>query len=130
MAGRPAKEINKQEFEKLLAIGCDKAMIIAWYSLKYDGFNQETLRAWIKRTYGEDATFTALAEQKKPLQKMAVLKGIHDMVGRNAAVTIFAAKNLLGWTDKVEQTISEGSHLNLEVNHIRSKLKDVVSDES
>jgi hypothetical protein len=29
------------------------------------------------------------------------------MVGKNAAATIFAAKNVLGYTDKVEQTVND-----------------------
>jgi hypothetical protein len=41
--------------------------------------------------------------------KMKVRQGLMGMVGKNAAATIFAAKNVLGYTDKVEQTVNDVS---------------------
>lgn len=46
-----------------------------------------------------------------------------EMVGKNAAVTIFAAKNVLGWTDKVEQTISDDTIKQIDVRFIKEKLQ-------
>jgi hypothetical protein len=31
---------------------------------------------------------------------------------------------VLGWTDKMEQTVNDASHMSLDVNLIKSKLKD------
>ena len=122
MAGRPAKEIDKREFERLLSIGCDKPEIVAWFDLKLNGLNESTFDKWVKREY--ECNFSELATKRHSVVKMRVRKGIMEMVGKNAAVTIFAAKNVLGWTDKLEQTVNDASHMSLDVNLIKSKLKD------
>lgn len=122
MAGRPAKGINREDFERLLAIGCDRQEIITWFDLKLDGINDSTFDKWLKREYG--CNFSELATKRHPIVKMRVRKGIMDMVGKNAAVTIFAAKNVLGWADKVEETIKEEGLKSIEVNFIKSKLEE------
>jgi hypothetical protein len=54
--------------------------------------------------------------------KMKVRQGLMGMVGKNAAATIFAAKNVLGYTDKVEQTVNGGEALtNINVRFIKDK---------
>ena len=122
MAGRPAKGINREDFERLLAIGCGRQEIITWFDLKLDGINDSTFDKWLKREYG--CNFSELATKRHPIVKMRVRKGIMDMVGKNAAVTIFAAKNVLGWADKVEETIKEEGLKSIEVNFIKSKLEE------
>jgi hypothetical protein len=122
MAGRPAKRIDKQEFERLMAIGCDKQEVLGWFDLKLNGLNESTFDKWLKREYG--CNFSELATKRLPVVKLRVRKSIMDMLGKNAAVTIFAAKNVLGWTDKMEQTVNDASHMSLDVNLIKSKLKD------
>lgn len=122
MAGRPAKEIDKREFERLLSIGCDKPEIVAWFNLKLNGLNESTFDKWVKREY--KCNFSELATKRHPVVKMRVRKGVMDMVGKNAAVTIFAAKNVLGWTDKLEQTVNGDNIHHIDVNFIKDKLKD------
>lgn len=123
--GRPRKEPDKQDFEALISIGCEQDEVLAFFGKKFCGFDRATLFRWIKREYGEDESFATISSKMGlPLQKTRVRKGIMEMVGKNAAVTIFAAKNVLGWTDKLEQTVNDASHMSLDVNLIKSKLKD------
>ena len=121
--GRPRKEIDKKEFERLLSIGCDKSEIVAWFNLKQD-ISGRTLDRWIKREY--HCTFVELSTKRHSIVKMRVRKGIMEMVGKNAAVTIFAAKNVLGWTDKMEQTLNtdDGSIKQIDVRFIKDKVME------
>ena len=125
--GRPRKEYDVADFEGLVSIGADESEVVAFFRHKYGSCSVRGLYDWIKRTYGEeygaDVTFCKLKEQMGlPLQKLKVHKGIMGMVGKNAAVTIFAAKNILGWTDKVEQTnITEGALPNINIRFIDNK---------
>lgn len=121
MAGRPRKEIDKKDFERLLSIGCDKQEIVSWFDLKMNGLSESALDKWIKREY--HCNFTELSTKRHPVVKTRVRKGIMEMVGKNAAVTIFAAKNVLGWTDKVEQTISDDTIKQIDVRFIKEKLQ-------
>jgi hypothetical protein len=120
--GRPTVEIDKQEFERLLAINCSLPECVAWFDLKLGSCSESTLRRWCKKTY--DMTFESVKAQKSEVFKIRVRRALNDMLGHNAAVTIFTAKNVLGWTDKMEQTVNDASHMSLDVNLIKSKLKD------
>jgi hypothetical protein len=101
--GRPTVEIDKQEFERLLAINCSLPECVAWFDLKIGSCSESTLRRWCKKTY--DMTFESVKAQKSEVFKIRVRRALNEMLGHNAAVTIFTAKNVLGWTDKVEETV-------------------------
>ena len=103
--GRPKKDISKKDFEGLLSIGADQEEITAFFRFKLGSYSRATLHRWIKKEYGETENFETLKAQiGTPMLKMKVRQGLMCMVGKNAAATIFAAKNVLGYTDKVEQT--------------------------
>ena len=106
--GRPTKDISKKDFEGLLSIGADQEEITAFFRFKLGSYSRATLHRWIKKEYGENENFETLKAQiGTPLLKMKVRQGLMGMVGKNAAATIFAAKNVLGYTDKVEQTVND-----------------------
>ena len=103
--GRPRKDISKKDFEGLLSIGADQEEVTAFLRFKLGSCSRATLHRWIKKEYGEDENFKTLkAKIGTPMSKLRVRQGLMGMVGKNAAATIFAAKNVLGYTDKVEQT--------------------------
>jgi hypothetical protein len=106
--GRPTKDISKKDFEGLLSIGADQEEITAFFRFKLGSYSRTTLHRWIKKEYGETENFETLKAQiGTPMLKMKVRQGLMGMVGKNAAATIFAAKNVLGYTDKVEQTVND-----------------------
>jgi len=106
--GRPTKDISRKDFEGLLSIGADQEEITAFFRFKLGSYSRATLHRWIKKEYGETENFETLKAQiGTPLLKMKVRQGLMGMVGKNAAATIFAAKNVLGYTDKVEQTVND-----------------------
>lgn len=108
--GRPTKDISKKDFEGLLSIGADQEEVTSFFRYKLGSYSRATLHRWIKKEYGEDENFETLKAQiGTPMLKMRVRKGLMDMVGKNAAATIFAAKNVLGYTDKLEQTVNDVS---------------------
>ena len=106
--GRPTKDISRKDFEGLLSIGADQEEITAFFRFKLGSYSRATLHRWIKKEYGENENFETLKAQiGTPMLKMKVRQGLMGMVGKNAAATIFAAKNVLGYTDKVEQTVND-----------------------
>jgi hypothetical protein len=121
--GRPTKDISRKDFEGLLSIGADQEEITAFFRFKLGSYSRATLHRWIKKEYGENENFETLKAQiGTPMLKMKVRQGLMGMVGKNAAATIFAAKNVLGYTDKVEQTVNGGEALtNINVRFIKDK---------
>ena len=116
--GRPTKDISKKDFEGLLSIGADQEEITAFFRFKLGSYSRATLHRWIKKEYGENENFETLKAQiGTPMLKMKVRQGLMGMVGKNAAATIFAAKNVLGYTDKMEQTVNDVSeHKGITIN--------------
>lgn len=126
--GRPAVEIDRQEFERLLAISCSLPEIVAWFDLKLGSCSESTIRRWCKKTYG--MTFESVKAQKSEVFRIRVRRAISDMLGHNAAVTIFAAKNVLGWTDKMEETVKneEPPIFNLNLVSAKKESDDAPAD--
>ena len=97
-AGRPRKEIDKRDFEKLCMLQCTRAEICAWFNV-----SEPTLIDWCKRTYdGQD--FLTVFNQKREGGKISLRRMQWQLAGKSPAMAIFLGKNLLGQTDKVEQT--------------------------
>ena len=47
--GRPRKEINEENFERLCQMQCDKGEILHFF----DDISEDTMSRWCKRTYGQ-----------------------------------------------------------------------------
>jgi len=97
--GRPLKNIDKEQFEKLCAMQCTYEEVCDWFDVEDD-----TLNGWCKRTYGK--TFSEVFKQKRGMGRISLRRSGYEMAKRNPAVHIFYAKNYLGMTDKTEQQIS------------------------
>lgn len=99
--GRPRKEIDKAEFEKLCAIQCTLDEICGWF-----GVSKKTLEAWCKRTYGD--TFSTVFYQKRGIGKISLRRAQYQSaMGGNSALLIWLGRNWLGQTDKVEIDLHE-----------------------
>ena len=98
--GRPLKEINKEEFEKLCFIQCTLEEICGWYDV-----DDVTLNAWCKRTYGK--TFSEVFKQKRQSGKISLRRNTWQMAQKSVPVAIFLCKNFLGMSDKNEPTAKD-----------------------
>lgn len=99
-------EIDKKEFESLLAIQCSQGEIVAYYQYKLGSMCDETIRRFCLREYGK--SFSEVAEEKRAVGKISLRRAGFELAKKNAAVHIFYCKNYLGMTDKVvtESTVA------------------------
>ena len=112
--GRPRVQIKEKEFDSLCAMQCTEEEIAAFYGCTID-----TINNWCKRTF--DCTFSEIYPQKRALGKASLRRAGFKMAQSVPSVHIFYAKNFLGMTDKVEQTVMEVEDL--------SSLAEMLRDE-
>lgn len=93
--GRPRKEINQKEFEKLCGLQCTKEEIASFFEM-----NMDTLESRIKEIYGQ--TFSEVFRQKKGIGKISLRRKQWRIADKSASMAIFLGKNLLGQKDKQE----------------------------
>ena len=96
--GRPRKEINKTEFEKLCFLQCTRSEFCTWFDV-----NEDTLNKWCKENY-DGRTFSAVFKEKRENGIISLRRTQFQLAEKSPAMAIFLGKNLLGQTDKVEQT--------------------------
>ena len=94
--GRPRKEIDQTEFEKLCALQCTLDEVCGWF-----GVQDDTLNKWCKETY-DGRTFSEVFAEKRSAGKISLRRNMMQLSAKNAIVAIFLAKNWLGMTDNVE----------------------------
>lgn len=93
--GRPKKEIDKEQFEKLCGLQCTLEEICAWFDV-----SDKTLNGWCVDTYEE--TFSEVFAKKRSHGKISLRRAGFELAKKNAAVHIFYAKNYLGMRDNFE----------------------------
>ena len=93
--GRPRKEINQTEFEKLCGLQCTKEEICDWFRV-----TDKTLDAWCKRTY--QCNFSVIFEQKRSTGKISLRRMQFKLTEKSATMAIWLGKQYLGQTDKAE----------------------------
>lgn len=101
---RPRKKIDKKEFESLLVIQCSLAEVTAYFDHKLDGCSEDTIERWCKRTYKK--SFADVAAQKRECGKISIRRAQFRMMEKNPTALIWASKQYLGQSDKVEQTVA------------------------
>lgn len=93
-AGRPRKEIDKTQFEKLCALQCSLEEICGFFDS-----NTKTIEKWCKETYGEN--FSQVFAKKREAGRISLRRSQWRLAERNAAMAIFLGKNYLGQSDNV-----------------------------
>ena len=91
--GRPQKQINKRDFEKLCELQCTKEDIANWFEV-----SEDTIDRFCKREYG--VSFAVVFKQKRTKGTVSLRKAGFDMAKNNPSVHIFYAKNFLHMTDR------------------------------
>lgn len=93
--GRPRKEINNNEFEKLCGLQCTLEEIAGFFDCSPD-----TIENWCKREY--DNTFSDIYKKLSYGGKLTLRRNMLRLSEKSATMAIFLAKNWLGMTDNVE----------------------------
>ena len=99
---RPRKNIDRKDFESLLAIQCTLEEVTAFFDHKLDGCSADTIERWCKRTYKE--SFADIAAKKRNLGKISLRRAQFELAKKNGAVAIFLGKNYLGQKDNIIET--------------------------
>lgn len=93
--GRPRKEINSTEFEKLCGLQCTLEEIAGFFDCSAD-----TIENWCKREYAN--TFSETYKKFSYGGKLTLRRNMLRLSEKSASMAIFLAKNWLGMTDNVE----------------------------
>ena len=115
--GRPRKEIDKEEFEKLLPLHCT---LSEWCAL-FD-CDDKTLNKWCREQYG--TTYSEVFRIKSGLGKISLRRAQFRLAERNAAMAIFLGKNLLGQSD-TPNTLADDT---IEDDSISKALRELADD--
>lgn len=113
--GRPMKEIDKAQFEKLCELQCTLREIISFF-----GVADTTLERWCKRTYG--MTFAEIFKIKRVAGLISLRRKQFRLAEKSAAMAIFLGKNYLGQTDKDDwQRLQDEKELELRERSVEQK---------
>ena len=108
--GRPRKQIDKTEFEKRSFLQCTKQEFCSWFDT-----TDKTLERWCKETYGMG--FSEVFRIKRENGIISLRRTQFQLAEKSPAMAIFLGKNLLGQTDKMEQTVNDVSeHKGITIN--------------
>ena len=100
--GRPKKQMDQKEFEKLCFLQCTKQEFCSWFDT-----TDKTLERWCKETYGMG--FSDVFRIKRENGIISLRRTQFQLAEKSPAMAIFLGKNLLGQTDKMEQTVNDVS---------------------
>lgn len=127
---RPRKEIDKKDFESLLAIQCTQEEIKAFIEHKTgETISIDTIERWCKRTYKKN--FAEVSDEKRAIGKIGLRRAGFELAKKNPAVHIFYCKNYLGMTDKQEITTANiDDQTRNEVNSLVESINDYEADEN
>ena len=98
--GRPQKQIDKDQFEKLCGMLCTQEEIAGFFNCSPD-----TIERWCKREYNE--TFAVIYKKYSAKGKISLRRMQFKLAEKSASMAIFLGKNYLGQKDAYEQTITE-----------------------
>jgi len=93
--GRPRKEIDQVEFEKLCALQCTLLEFCDWFDI-----TDKTLDRWCKETYNK--SFSEIFAIKRGMGKISLRRAQFKLAERSAAMAIFLGKQYLGQRDVIE----------------------------
>lgn len=96
--GRPKKEIDKMQFEKLCGLQCTAEEICDWFEI-----SDKTLYKWCRKTYGDN--FSVVFRQKKSRGKISLRRMQFRLAETSTGMAIFLGKNYLGQTDNADMNI-------------------------
>ena len=112
--GHPRAVIDRQIFENLCKIQCTRLEIQGVF-----GVAERTLNAWCRRTY-HNKTFSDVYKMFKDHGKVSLRRMQWELAKKSSAMAIFLGKNVLGQTDRIEQT----QNINADIPMVQVYLPD------
>lgn len=100
--GRPRKEIDKSEFQKLCMLQCTLKEIAGFFEC-----SEDTVERWVKREY--QTTFAETYKVYSQAGKISLRRYQFKLAEKSAAMAIFLGKNLLGQTDHPQVVIQNAA---------------------
>lgn len=102
--GRPKKNIDKNEFEKLCALQCTEQEICGWFNT-----TDKTLERWCRENY--NARFSEVFALKRGAGKISLRRNQFKLSEKNASMAIWLGKQYLGQTDNTSASINLNTEL-------------------
>lgn len=99
-SGRPPKEINWSEFEKLCEIQCTQSEIASIFNI-----HRETLNLKISEHYGED--FPTIYKKYSEVGKSSLRRTQFKLAQKNTSMAIWLGKQWLGQKDHSKEDIQD-----------------------
>lgn len=120
--GRPLKEFDVKTFKNLCHIQCTEEEIAGIFEC-----DTNTLNAWCKRTFGTG--FSEVYKKESQFGKASLRRTQFKLAEKSAAMAIFLGKNMLGQTDKIEQTVMEVEDLSSLAEMLRTDTPATQNDD-
>jgi len=99
--GRPTKDIDPVQFEKLCEMMCTKKEIASFFNL-----SEDTIERWCKKTYKQ--TFAVTYDQKSDKGRIAIRRvQLQKAKEGNITMLIWLGKQWLGQSEKVEEKVTQ-----------------------
>lgn len=115
--GRPKKEIDKTNFEKLCGMQCTLKEIAGFFDC-----SEDTIERWCKRTYKQ--TFADAFKNYSAAGLISLRRNQFKLAERSAAMAIFLGKQYLHQSDKIEMETSVITDATrCEINNLIDELK-------
>lgn len=108
--GRPKKEIDVENFEKLCGLHCTLSDIAGWFNC-----SEDTIYRFCKEQY--DSTFAEAQRKHAAPAKVSLRRAMYEKaMGGNVTMMIWLSKQYLGMTDKVESVVESTENKKLVIN--------------
>ena len=98
--GRPRKNIDAEQFNKLYGLQCTEEEIAAFFDCSVD-----TIENFCKREF--KMTFSEIYKRKRDYGKISLRRSQWKLAEKYPSMAIFLGKQFLGQTDKIEATVAE-----------------------
>lgn len=99
-AGRPKKEIDQKQFEKMCEIQCTQDEICNVFGVGID-----KLISWCLETYGEH--FSSVYKKYSDGGKMSLRRMQYQLAQRSASMSIWLGKQYLGQRDNMDLRLND-----------------------
>lgn len=108
--GRPPKQIDKEQFEKLCGLQCTEEEIAGWFKCSVD-----TIERWCKKEY--QTTFAEVYKKASADGKITLRRYQLQLAKTNGSVAIWLGKVWLGQRESegVEVPADGGVHININI---------------
>lgn len=100
--GRPRKEFDQTQFEKLCQLQCTEQEIADWFD-----FSRDTLDERCREQYGD--SFSTVYNIKRSEGKVSLRRSQFQLAQKNAAMSIFLGKNYLNQKEDPSVLIDQSS---------------------